>query len=105
MKPHKITLDLELITKEMDTLKDDRARLKFELTNIEKEIEKRELQLTALLGQMKVKTMDYGVYSFGFKEVTRTALDQKLLKERYPEQYNDCYVQKVSEKFEFKINR
>lgn len=36
----KVELDLDLITKEMDTLKDDRARLKFELNNVEKEIEK-----------------------------------------------------------------
>lgn len=102
---HKIKIDLDTITRELDSLKDDKARLKFELNNIEKEIEKREMQLSALLRQMDVKQMDYGVYSFGIKEVTRTALDQKLLKEKYPEQYNACYVQKISEKFEFKINK
>ena len=102
---HKITIDLDTITRELDSLKDDKARLKFELNNREKEIEKREMQLSALLGQMDVKQMDYGVYSFGMKEVTRTALDQKLLKEKYSEQYNACYVQKISEKFEFKINK
>lgn len=105
VKVNKVEIDLDLITKEMDTLKDDKARLTFELKQIEKEIEKREMQLCALLGQMDVKTMDYGVYSFGLKEYKRTALDQKLLKEKYPEQYNDCYVEKVSERFEFKINK
>lgn len=100
-----VTINLDAITSEMDSLKDEKARLSFELKNIEKEIEKRELQLVALLGQMEVKSMDYGVYSFGLKETTRKALDQKLLKERYPDQYEACYVEKVSEKFEFKINK
>lgn len=99
-----VTIDLDLITRELDQLKDDKACYQFELKNIEKEIEKREMQLCALLGQMDVKQMDYGVYSFGLKEYKRTALDQKLLKEKYPDQYNDCYVEKVSERFEFKIN-
>lgn len=98
-----IKINLEEITKEFDALKNDKARLKFELNNIEKEIEKRELQLIALLGQMNVKSMDYGIYSFGLKETKRSALDQKLLKEKYPQQYQDCYLEKVSEKFEFKI--
>lgn len=102
---HNITIDLDKITNEMDALKDDKARLKFELSNIEKEIEKREMQLSVLLSQSKVEWMDYGVYSFGFKTVTRQALDQKLLKEKYPEQYNVCYIPKVSKKFEFKINK
>lgn len=61
----KITIDLDLITSEMDTLKDEKARLSFELKNVEKEIEKRELQLVTALQQADVKTMDYGVYSFG----------------------------------------
>lgn len=99
-----IKIDLEAITSEMDALKDQRAKLKFELNNVEKEIEKRELQLVALLGQMNVKSMDYGVYSFGLKEIKKNMLDQKLLKEKYPKQYEECYLEKVTEKFEFKIN-
>ena len=101
----KVSIDLDLITSEMDTLKDERARLKFELNNVEKEIEKRELQLVALLAQADVKSMDYGVYSFGLKETTRTAFDQKLFKEEQPELFNKYYLPKVSEKFEFKINK
>lgn len=103
--PHKVTIDLDTITKELDQLKDERARFKFELSKIEKDIEVREMQLSALLGQMNVSSMDYGVYSFGIKEVSRTALDQKLLKEKFPEQYDACYITKTSEKFEFKINK
>lgn len=100
-----ITINLDQITYEMDELKKEKARLDFELKQVKEEIEKRELQLTALMSRLDVKEMQHGVYSWGIKEVSRTALDQKLLKEQYPEQYNACYIQKVSEKFEFKINK
>lgn len=100
-----ITIDLETITAELDGLKDDKARLEFELKQVKKQIEQRELQLIALLGQMNVKSMDYGVYSFALVEKKRTALDQKLLKEKYPDQYAECYITKTSENFEFKINK
>ena len=103
--PHKIEIDLDAITSEMDALKNDKARLSFELKNVEKEIEKRELQLIALLGQLDVKTMDFGIYSFGFKETSRTAFDQRLFKEEQPELFNKYYLPKVSERFEFKINK
>lgn len=102
--PHKIEIDLDTITKEMDTLKDDRARLKFELNNVEKEIEKRELQLVALLSQTGVKSMDYGVYTFGLVEKSRTAFDQKLFKEEQPDMFNKYYITKTREDFQFKIN-
>lgn len=101
----KVNIDLDVITQEMDALKDDRARLKFELNNIEKEIEKRELQLIALLSQSDVKSMDYGVYSFGLKETTKTSFDQRLFKEENPTLFAKYYIPKVSEKFEFKINK
>ena len=101
----KVTIDLDALTSEMDALKMEKARLNFELNNIDKEIEKQELQLVALLRQMKVKSMQHGIYSFELKEYTRTALDQKLLKEKFPEQYQACYVPKVSEKINFKINK
>lgn len=100
----KVTIDLDALTSEMDALKMEKARLSFELNNINKEIEKRELQLLALMSQMDVKEMQHGIYSWGLKEVSRTSLDQKMLKELYPEQYNACYVQKMSERFEFTIN-
>ena len=102
--PHKVEIDLDAITSEMDNLKDQKARLSFELKNVEKEIEKRELQLIALLGQMDVKTMDFGIYSFGFKEYSRTSFDQKLFKEEQPELFNKYYLPKTTERFEFRIN-
>lgn len=101
----KITIDLDAITAEMDTLKDEKARLSFELKNVEKEIEKRELQLVTALQQADVRTMDYGVYSFGWKITTRKAFDQKLFKEKQPDLFNQYYIEKESEKFEFKINK
>lgn len=99
-----ITIDIDKITQEMDTLKNDKARLSFELKEIEKEIEKRELQLIALLSQADVKEMEYGIYHFGLKEYKRTAFDQKAFKEAEPEMFAKYYVPKVSERFEFKIN-
>ena len=60
-----VKLDLKLITSEMDELKKQKAALDFDLKNVKTEIEKRELQLIALLNQMEVKEMQYGVYSFG----------------------------------------
>ena len=79
----KIEIDLDVITDTMDNLKKEKARLEFDLKEVNKEIEKYELQLIALLGQMKVREMDYKCYSFGLKEISRTALDQKYLKEHY----------------------
>lgn len=101
----KVTIDLDLITSEMDALKAEKARLKFELNNIDKEIEKRELQLIAVLQQAKVESMDYGVYTFGFKQTTRKALDQKLFKSEEPEIFEKYCIEKVNEKFDFKINK
>ncbi len=100
----KVEIDLEKITSEMDELKKNQAYYKFELKNIEKEIEKRELQLVALLGQMDVKSMDYGIYSFGYVERQRTAFDQSLFKEENPEIFNKYYLTKTREDFVFKIN-
>lgn len=100
----KIEIDLDVITHTMDELKKEKARLKFDLNEVEKEIEKYELQLVALLGQMNVKSMDYGVYSFGLKETSRTSFDQSLFKEQEPDLFQKYYLTKTSEKFEFKIN-
>lgn len=101
----KVTIDLDALTSEMDALKMEKARLSFELNNINKEIEKRELQLLALMSQMDVKEMQHGIYSWGLKEVSRKSLDQKLLKEKFPEQYQACYIEKMSERFEFTIKK
>jgi len=102
---NKITIDLEQITQEMDALKDQKARLSFELKEVEKEIEKRELQLIALLSQQGVNEMQYGVYSFGLKTTKRTAFDQKLFSADNPDLYEKYKLTKESEKFEFKINK
>ena len=99
-----VAIDLGEITADMDALKQEKARLSFELKNIEKEIEKRELRLIALLEKADVKNMDYGIYTFGFKEYSRTAFDQKAFKEEEPELFQKYYVPKVTERFEFKIN-
>lgn len=101
----KVQIDLDAVTTQMDELKDHKARLKFELNAVEKEIEKCELQLVALLNQAKVDSMDYKIYSFGFKTVIRTAFDQRLFKEENPKLFDKYYLTKEQQKFDFKINK
>lgn len=101
----KVNINLDVITSEMDELKDQKARYEFELKKIKEEIEKRELQLVALLNQMGVNEMQHGVYSFGLKIKQRTTLDQRYLKEHYKDIAEKCTFTKESESFEFKINK
>lgn len=101
----KIEIDLDAITAHMDELKDTKARLKFELDNVEKEIEKEELKLIALLEQTGVDSMDYGVYTFGWKISARKAFDQKLFGTEHPDLLEQYKVEKEQKKFEFKINK
>ena len=101
----KIELDLDAITQHLDELKDARARYRFELNNVEKEIEKEELKLIALLDQTGVDTMDYGVYSFGWKISKRKSFDQKLFGIEHPDLLEQYKIEKESKNFEFKINK
>lgn len=101
----KTEIDLDLITKEMDQLKDDEARLKFELKNLEKEIEKRQIVLENLLHQSGVDSMDYGVYSFGWKITTSKKFNQKKFGEDHPDMLEQYKTESSNSKFEFKINR
>lgn len=96
-------INLDEITLRMDELKDTRARLKFELNNIEKEIEKNELKLIALLEQKNINEMVYGVYSFGLKTQERTTFDQSLFKNDHPDLFDEYRLTKQTEKFEFKV--
>lgn len=101
--PKKIEIDLDAITARMDELKNDRARYNFELANIEKEIKKEELKLIALLDQTGVDTMDYGIYSFGWKISKKKSFDQKLFGIDYPDLLEQYKVEKENKTFEFKI--
>lgn len=101
----KIVIDLEAITQEMDSLKDTKARLEFELKNTKQRIEILEMQFSALLKQQAVNEMDYGVYKFGFETKTRTALDQGFLKEHYADIAAACTFTKEKQDFYFKINK
>lgn len=96
-------INLDEITLRMDELKDARARLKFELNNVEKEIEKNELKLIALLEQKNINEMVYGVYSFRLKTAERTAFDQSLFKNDHPDLFDKYRITKQTEKFEFKV--
>lgn len=101
----KIEIDLDAITKHLDELKDAKARLKFEIDNVDKEIEKEELKLIALIDKTGVDSMDYGVYTFGWKISTRKAFDQKLFGAEHPDLLEQYKVEKEQKKFEFKINQ
>ena len=101
----KIELDLDAITQHLDELKDARARYRFELNNIEKEIEKEELKLIALLDKTGVEEMQHGIYSWGWKISTRTAFDQQLFSSENPELFEKYKLTKENKKLEFKINK
>lgn len=100
----KVELDLDLITSEMDELKDTEARLKFELKNTQKEIEKREIKLQTLLEQAGVDSMDFGIYSFGWTTTTRKAFSQKEFSKVYPDLLEEFKIESKKRSFEFKIN-
>ena len=66
-----VKINLDEITAQMDELKDTKARYEFELKKVKEEIEKRELQLVALLNQMGVNEMQHGIYSFGLNILSK----------------------------------
>jgi len=99
----KIEIDLDAITKRRDELMDLKARYSFELKQIEKEVESLDLQLIALLNQTGTDEMQYGNYYFGWKTTTRTALDQKYLKEHFADIAQKCTFTKENRIFNFKL--
>lgn len=101
----KVEINLEEITKQMDDLKDLEARLKFDLKNTQKEIEKIELKLQALLENMEVESMDFGIYSFGWVTKTRKAFSQKAFGQVYPDLLEKFKIETESKTFQFKINK
>lgn len=101
----KIELDLDAITARLDELKDAKARYKFELNNVEKEIEKEELKLIALLDKTGVDEMQHGIYSWGWKISTRKAFDQKLFGSEHPDLLEQYKIEKENKTFDFRINK
>lgn len=97
--------ELKDLTERMDALKDQKAALEFDLKNCEKEIEKIELQLQKILDQAGADSMDYGVYSFGWKVTTSRRFNQKAFGQMYPDLLEKFKLPTESRKFEFKINK
>lgn len=95
--------DLNQITEQMDELKDTKARLQFELKQVEKQIERCELTLIEVVNQAGVEEMEYNGYTFGLKTLQRKALDQQMLKENYKDIFDKCYHVTESQKFYFKV--
>ena len=100
---NKVKIDLDLIIDEIDAIKKDIARYKFELKQLEQEQEKRELQLMAFLGQLDVKEMQHKNYVFGFETLSRTAFDQKLFAKEHEDLYNKYKLTKEKEDFYCKL--
>ena len=99
----KYEIDLDVLTQELEEWKDTKARYQFELKQVEKEIEKREIALGLFLKQNKLDNLIHGRFEFGFKEYTRTAFDQQAFKADYEELFNKYKLPKTTERFEFKI--
>ena len=100
-----MNIDLERLTSEMDDLKDQEARLKFELKNVQQQISKIEIQLQVLLDQSDVLTMDFGVYSFGWKVSTCRRFDQSKFGAEHPQLLEKYKTETTTKRFEFKINK
>ena len=99
------SVDLKELTLRMDELKDAKARLDFELKQVDKEIEKIELQLANVLENAGVESIDFGVYSFGWVEKTRKAFSQKAFAQVYPDLLEKFKLETTTRKIEFKINK
>ena len=97
--------DLKQLTETMDCLKDQKARLDFELKQIDKEIGRIELILQNHLAQLDVQEMTFGPYSFGWKVTTSRRFNQKLFGETHPDLLEEFKTVSESKKFDFKINK
>lgn len=97
--------ELTEITRQLDDLKDLESRLKFDLENTKKQIEKIELQLQAIIEDAGVDNMDFGIYSFGWEVKKRKAFSQKAFEQVYPELLEKFKIETETKKFVFKINK
>lgn len=97
--------NLKELTFQMDELKKQKAELEFMLKNNEKEIEKIELQLQNILSQTGADSMDYGIYTFGWKVTTSRRFNQKVFGQMYPDLLEKFKLPTESRKFDFKINK
>lgn len=97
--------DLQQLTESMDCLKDQKARLEFELKQVDKEIGRIELILQNHLKQLGVDSMDFGPYTFGWVTKVANKFNQKKFGEAYPDLLEKFKLPSESKKFEFKINK
>lgn len=100
-----MNIDLDQLTQDMDYLKDQEARLKFELKNVQEQISKIEIQLQVLLEQSDALTMDFGVYSFGWRVSTCRRFNQSKFGEEHPQLLEKYKTESTTKRFEFKINK
>lgn len=96
-------IDLEVLTNQLDELKDQEAKLKFDLNQTQKKIEQIELQLQAVLTANEVDSMQYGTYYFGWKTSQRNSFNQKLFSAEHPDLYELFKTKSEIKKFVFKV--
>ena len=97
-------VDLDALTRDMDQLKDSKARLEFELKAIDEQIKKVQLELENILSQMGVEQMEYGIYTFGWRTTESKRFDQKAFGVAHPDLLQQFKLPSTSRRFEFKIN-
>lgn len=97
--------ELQTLLEQMDYLKDQKARLSFEVKQNEKEIEKTELLLQNVLAQLGVDSMSYGIYSFGWKTKVTRRFNQKAFGEAHPDLLEEFKSDYTTKSFDFSINK
>lgn len=97
--------DLKQLTEAMACLKDQKARLEFELKQVENELERVSIILQNYLAKLDVEEMIFGPYNFGWKTTTSRRFNQKLFGETHPDLLEQFKTESVSKKFDFKINK
>lgn len=99
-----VEINLDLILEGIDEFKKQIAEGDFIQKQRKQEKDKLELQLQAFLNQNDVENAEHGLFAFGWKETKRKAFDQKLFGSTHPELLEEFKIEKISKKFEVKIN-
>lgn len=87
----------------MDVLKQEKARLEFELKNIDSQIDRQRLFLENVLSNLGIDNMQFKGFTFGWKTIKSNRFNQKLFAEDYPQLLEQYKKEVVNSRFEFKV--
>lgn len=93
---------LNIIVQQIDDKRKEKCEWDAKSKACERVIEELEEYLKEYLKEADTDSIVCGNCVFGYKDTKHKALDQKLLKEKYPQQFEDCYVEKTGKSFYFK---